>query len=413
VEPGRDGDVDEHPVNLRLPLRRIATHVRRRAVPALTRRDHRTVLYESFDGRYSDSPRAICEALRGRGGAWRHVWASKGDSSSFPDWVEVVEKDSVSYLRALGRASHVFVNSGLPGYYRKKRGVCYVQTWHGTPLKRIGFDVPGPQFADGDRYFRRLRREAARWDHLVSPNPFSTPLFRGAFRYEGSVLEVGYPRNDSLCSDQAQSVRQRVRAQLNIPEGNRVLLYAPTWRDDEVDTHGRQHFRLQLDLATLESALGGGWTVLLRLHPLVAGALGPVGSPIARDASNHADVGELFLTADVLVTDYSSVMFDFAVTAKPVLLFTYDLARYRDQLRGFYFDIEAAPPGPLVSTTEELAEVLLHLEEVAAHHADDYERFRAEFCPLDDGHASQRVLDAVLGPDRLGPVNSSRRVEPR
>jgi CDP-glycerol glycerophosphotransferase len=303
------------------------------------------------------------------------VWVGDG-----PAFADRVTPGTRAHLRALGAASHVVTNLEMPGYYRKRAGTTYVQTWHGTPLKKIAFDVNDPRFAPNARYMRRLARDIGDWDFLVSPNPFSTRLFRQAFRYDGPVLETGYPRNDLLSSPEAPAIRERVRAQLGI-EGVAVL-YMPTWRDAPT-------FELELDFARLQAP---GTTLLLRAHhkaPI------PV-PPGVVDVTNHADNRELYLAADVLITDYSSALFDFAVTRKPILLFAYDLTHYRDELRGLYLDLAAEAPGPVLDTSEAVAAALADLEATSARYAGAYERFADRFCALEDGHASERVIDAVF-----------------
>jgi CDP-glycerol glycerophosphotransferase len=175
------------------------------------------------------------------------------------------------------------------------------------------------------------------------------------------------------------------------------VLYAPTYRDDEADAEG--DLGLGLDVARLLADLGEGHVLLVRLHHYVrhrsaARALG--GHPRVRDVSGRPDPAELYLAADALVTDYSSAMVDFAVTGRPVLLYGYDLEHYRDGLRGFYLDLEAEGPGPLLTDQEALAAALADLPAVAAEHAERHRRFRERYCPLDDGRATERVLAALL-----------------
>jgi CDP-glycerol glycerophosphotransferase len=225
----------------------------------------------------------------------------------------------------------------------------------------------------------------------VSPNAFSTPILRRAFRYDGPIVESGYPRNDFLASPRAAAAaRHAVRASLGLDDATRAILYAPTLRDGAP-------FELRLDVAALNKALGGDHVVLLRAHPVVVATMSEADRRDAVDVSRHGDIRDLYLAADVLVTDYSSAMFDFAVTRKPMLFFTYDLARYRDALRGFYFDFEQDAPGPLIETTEQLVDALSELERVRERFTPAYERFVARFCHLDDGHAAERVVDAVFG----------------
>ena len=134
----------------------------------------------------------------------------------------------------------------------------------------------------------------------------------------------------------------------------------------------------------------------MRLHSMIAGRIAvPRGAPVI-DVSDRAESAELYLAADMLITDYSSAMFDFAVTGKPMVFYTYDLEHYRDDLRGFYFDLAEVAPGPLVRTSEELIEAIADTAVAASEPADRYARFRDTFCSLEDGHATDRVLDLLF-----------------
>jgi CDP-glycerol glycerophosphotransferase len=348
--------------------------------------------FESWRGRYSDSPRAISERLRERRDDLRHVWVVDGPDVALPDGVHAVRRHSPAYFRHLATARWVVSNDMLSRYYVKGPRTTYLQTWHGTPLKRIGFDVPAARYAGAAAYAWRLARDVRRWDHLVSPNPYSTAIFRRAFRYSGPVLETGYPRNDVLRSAGSGAIRERVRRELGIAPGTCAVLYAPTWRDDARGPSDR-HTR---DLPDLAGRLTTDTVLLLRMHRLVADRL-PAGSG-ARDVSDHPDIAELYLAADVLVTDYSSAMFDFAVTGRPMIFYAYDLAAYRDDVRGLYFDLGAGAPGPVAGSTAEVADALADLPAVQREHAAAYRAFVREFCALEDGYATDRVIDAVFGP---------------
>ena len=352
----------------------------------LTRRDEESVLFNSFAGRYSDNPRAVFEELLTRPTDLRSTWVS---STGLPEEVEGVAPRSAEFVRAAGRASIVVSNEALP-HFVKKPGVTYLQTWHGTMLKRIGYD--NPRYDADAAGLRRARRDYRRWDLLLSQNPHSSSTMRRAFRYDGEILEVGYPRNDLLLSPQAAQVRQAVREQYGVADDVLVVLYAPTFRDESTDVPAP----LALDLALLQSAFGDGVHVLARLHHRMVGALTEPPSPSWSDASAHPDIRDLYLASDVLLTDYSSVMFDYAVTGKPMLFYAYDLELYRDRLRGFYFDLTEQAPGPLCRTTAEIVEALGDLDRVRAEHAAVYEGFRETYCPWDDGGASARVVDRLL-----------------
>jgi CDP-glycerol glycerophosphotransferase len=168
-----------------------------------------------------------------------------------------------------------------------------------------------------------------------------------------------------------------------------VVLYAPTFRDDAP-------FSREADVQLLARELGAEHVVLLRTHNIDARALSLGQGMSFKDVSRYPDNRELYLAADVLVADYSSLMFDFAVTRKPIILFTPDLAHYRDELRGFHIDLEAEAPGPLLATVAEVKAAIEDLDAVVERSKDAYARFVERFCHLDDGHASERAADALL-----------------
>ena len=270
------------------------------------------LVYNSFAGAFSDSPRAVFERLRDEPGH-RHLWlASDRHAAAFPAGVETVPYGSPEAVAALEAADIVVANTHTDFEWSKGPRTLYLQIWHGSPLKRVHRDIlwSPPGLLD------RLQRDVDRWDVLVSPNGASTPRLRQAFRYGGEVLEIGYPRNDVLSAPDREERRARVRRRLGIPDGATAVLYTPTFRDDAV--FADRSFELGLDVDAFAAALGADHVLLLRLHYMVTEALPPPRHPSLRDVSLHPDVSELYLAADVLVTDYSSTMFDFAVTGRPV-----------------------------------------------------------------------------------------------
>ena len=345
------------------------------------------VVYNSFDGRYSDSPRVLHETYADQY-AGEHVWLADPDHlHGFPSGTLTVPIDSRDAVDALEAADLVVANTHLEMEWNKAPGATYLQTWHGTPLKRIHHDVlwaPEGRLAE-------LDRDVARWDHLVSPNPVSTPRLRAAFGYSGSVLETGYPRNDVLTSPAAPKIRARVRAALGIPDGVTAVLYTPTWRDRDYFEPPVGGLEFAVPLARLAEDLGPGFRLLPRLHHKVTHLRSTLDVPGVVDVSYHPDVAELYLAADVLVTDYSSTMFDFAATGKPMVFYAYDLAAYRDTLRGFYFDLEPVAPGPVVDRPEDLLRALRDLNGGRMAYRRRYRRFQRSFSPLDDGHATERL----------------------
>lgn len=366
--------------------------------PAARRRPLRpTVLYDVFGGRApADSPGAIQAELARRAAPLEHLWVVDDAQATVPAGVRPIRSHSPEWYEALATSQFLVGNTHFPDFIERRPGQVVVQTWHGSLLKRIAHDVRSNWLADAG-YLTALDQEVPQWSLLVSPSAFATPILRRAFRYGGEILESGYPRNDLLATAADASA---VRHRLGIPDGRRIVLYAPTWREDQQRTEGDGYrLDLRLDLAAARAALGEDHVLLVRPHSHVAEPLPGAGDGFLFDVGDYPDVQELLLAADVLVTDYSSIMFDFAVTGRPMLFFTYDLENYRDNLRGFYFDLETEAPGPLVPSSAELLAALRSLttgSELTYRHAAAYRRFRATHCHLDDGGAAARVVDRML-----------------
>jgi CDP-glycerol glycerophosphotransferase len=201
-----------------------------------------------------------------------------------------------------------------------------------------------------------------------------------------------------LLRPDASAAAASVRSRLGLPAGKRVVLYAPTWRDNQVYANGKRYrFDMRLDLEQAFAALGDDHVFLIRGHHQMADDV-PAGMRpgFAVNVTSYPDISELYLVSDVLVTDYSSAMFDYAVTGRPMLFFTYDLAEYRDNLRGFYFDFEAEAPGPLLATSSEVFTALADIDAATAGYGEAYKRFADKFCSLEDGHAAARVCDRLF-----------------
>jgi CDP-glycerol glycerophosphotransferase len=348
-------------------------------------------VYNSFYGRYSDSPRAVYEHLAGMGDEHSHVWlAREGDEDTFPARAGTVTIGSEECIAILESADVVVSNTYLELDWTKGPDTVYLQSWHGTPLKRIHYDAPaiGP-----DDRLQKLDEDVARWNCLLSPNAPSTDRLRTAFRYDGPVVETGLPRNDLLLVGDREIHRAAVRADLGLDDGTTAVLYVPTWRDDE---YYAPQAELGLDVEAFADSMGEGWCLLPRVHYYMADRIALRRSPAVRDVSAYPDLRDLYLAADVLITDYSSAMFDFAVTGKPMIFYAYDLAHYRDAVRGFYFDLVPEAPGPVVQTMPALLDALSRLDDAEEEYRDRYQEFRQRFCHLDDGCATERVIRLLL-----------------
>lgn len=349
---------------------------------------------------YSCNPRAIYEETLRRCPGLDGLWVvGRRYASSFPADVPHVVAGTAAYYRAIGRATYLVNNVNFPDHLVKRRGSVHVMTHHGTPLKKMGLDLRGP---DRTTDFTALLRRCGRWDFSVSANPHSTQVWERAFPGRYASLDVGYPRNDRLARATPEAVR-RAREELGLTDRQRAILYAPTHREYDPS------FTTSLDLAAFVDGLAGlqpEARVLARAHYFVAAGAGleATGRPGALvDVSTHPSVETLCLAADVLLTDYSSLMFDYAVLDRPIVVYAPDWETYVER-RGTYFDLLASPPGFVARTVEQLLDGFRSgaLESAAASAAR--EAFRARFCPYDDGYAAQRVVTRVFGDLALTPT---------
>lgn len=338
------------------------------------------VFFESFYGRNaSDNPLAIDRELARRAPDVVRYWSVVDLSVRVPDGAVPVVEGSPEWWRARGAARLLVVNDWLRRRFARGRGQKVVQTWHGTPLKRLALHRPGRDV----RRALAVMKESRRWNVLLAQNPYAAGILRRAYAFLTRPIWIeGYPRNDVLVGGDGAATR----AALGIPESARVLLYAPTWRDDReeiVDFVDPEELAARADAVVL---VRGHSRTLMPGHD----ALG------ARviDVTGFPDTAQLLLAADALITDYSSVMFDFSVTGKPMFFLVPDMEHYRGELRGFYFDLVAHAPGPVVRTQDELVAAL------AAHdpdaHARRYEQWREKFNARDDGRAAERVVARIL-----------------
>ncbi|WP_052659132.1 CDP-glycerol glycerophosphotransferase family protein [Pseudomonas sp. LFM046] len=358
--------------------------------------DENLVIFESFLGKsYSGNPRYIYEELRRVRPDLRCVWSYNG-SRPIPGDPEVVRRGSPEYFRLLAQAKYRVNNVIFPVHGRKEETL-YLQAWHGTPLKKLSFDieVSGPEMDARDNFYRESRA----WTLLLSENAYSSEVFRRAFRYEGEVLELGYPLTDPLLD--ANLDRPALARSLGLPEDKRFILYAPTWRDHKAIGAWQHAFDLQLDLDRLSASLADDQVLLIKAHHLVAETLDHNALPSnVRDLSHLDDVNELCMLADVLITDYSSVFFDFAVTGRPILFYCYDLELYASAIRGFYLDVHEDLPGPVAQSNDELLALLGDLDRVAREYKPRYQAFQQRFASLNDGRVARRVVQAVFGDAR-------------
>jgi CDP-glycerol glycerophosphotransferase len=336
---------------------------------------------------YSCNPRAIYEKARDLAPWLRGVWVVKpGNEASLPSGIDYVVEGSLPYYRAMARATYFVNNVNFPNDVVKRPGQVHLQTHHGTPLKTMGLDLVNARNRGMGLNLRRLMKRVQRWDYSISANEFTTEIWERVYpsgTYES--LETGYPRNDVLATARPEH-KERVRAGLGIGAEKKVVLYTPTHRESE-----REYVPL-LDVDDLAERLGSGYVVLVRAHYFYRDAAVATGdSNRVLDVAAHPSIEDLAIASDLLITDYSSLMFDYAVLDRPIVIYAPDWETYARE-RGTYFDLMAAPPGSVTRTQDELVEALRSGRAEDADSAALRRAFRQKFCALEDGRAAERVV---------------------
>ncbi|MFI6320701.1 CDP-glycerol:glycerophosphate glycerophosphotransferase [Nonomuraea sp. NPDC050556] len=343
-------------------------------------------LFEADCGKgYTGSPRAIYEELRRRDLDVDVVWSVARRRSDFPADAGKVRRSSWRYIWTMARAGIWVDSHGFPLDYPKPPRTRYLQTWHGQGIKSIGFDAPDLR-SDFAQPREQWRRAIARWDALISPGPEFERTFVRANNFSGPLLRYGTPRCDALVrGSEAEGVRER----LEIPPDRKILLYAPTYRDTAKGS-GKS---VRADLRLMAEALSDEWVLILRTHPVERYKVPQDVRHFVRPAGSYPEINDLMLVSDALMTDYSSVSSDYAVTGKPMLFYIDDWDEYRLNERGVYHDLPAIAPGPCVTTTEDLVDCIANLPAVHASFAEKYAAFRELWCSQERGNASARVVE--------------------
>ena len=391
---------------------RLRASRRRAAYREICRRnpiEAKTVVFESYVGSgFACSPKAIYQAMV-RDPAFDDytlIWAFK-DPDAYSEVSEleraaIVRWGSDAHLAAYARAKHWICNCAVPAHVAPRDGQVYLQTWHGTPLKRFGCDFTPPGITTQravDERLQRWRASAAKFTFLLSQSPFGSEKLTSALGLEPAsaprvILESGYPRNDFLATSTAADA-ESIKRRLDVPDGKTVVLYAPTWRDDQRTPGVGLTLELGVDFDRLRRELGEDYVILFRAHFMIAESFDfERFGGFVRDVSRVDDVNDLYVVSDVLVTDYSSVFFDYANLERPVVFYMYDLDDYSRDRGEFYLELEELP-GPVVRDQDGLAPAIVAATS-AGTVTGGYRAFRERFTPWDDGCASERVIERVF-----------------
>lgn len=371
--------------------------------------NEKKVIFSAFSGRlYACSPKAIYEYMiqSPEFKDYTFVWAfTKPDQKQhlFHDSRTILVKfQSEAFFQHLSTARYWVFNFTTPPYFIKRDDQIFVQCWHGTPLKRIGMDiqVDGNAATKKEDIHKHYLEVGEICDYFLSPSQFATDRFISAFglnvlHKEHVIIEQGYPRNASLFTGTEEKIKA-LRESFGIPEGKKVILYCPTFRDDQYQKGLGHTYQLGINLLRLKEKLPPDYFLLLRLHYLVSNKIDiSQFKGFALDVSHYDDVNDLYLVSDMLVTDYSSVFFDFENLHRPIIFYMYDLADYKNKLRDFYLDLNELP-GPIVENERDLIDTILNIDQIALDYEGNYQRCCERFNYLDDAEATQRVVKEFM-----------------
>ncbi len=357
------------------------------------RTDPRLILINSFAGRkYDDSPRAIFEQMKSdpRFSGMRLVWAFHKPEQYEVEGAEKIKTDSLSYFLTALRARVWVTNSSVErGLRFKKKKTFYLNTWHGTPLKKMGNDLQTE-----NQSFKSKGKSNV--DIMMSQGAYETEIFARAFGIPSTrFLEAGLPRNDILAKAD-EKLRQSIREQLGIGEDQCVILYCPTFREYEQDEHRAVVMAPPMNLTKWEQKLGQRFVLFFRAHYEVSKVMKVEENAFVRNMTSYPSLNDLIIASDLLISDYSSVFFDYAITGKPMLHFTYDYDQYASK-RGMYFDIRQYLNGS--ADEDSLLEILLTLSENEERARST--RFRDAFVGQ-YGHAAEAAVNCIADSTGIG-----------
>ena len=377
--------------------------------------DDRLICFKSFNGKsYACSPKAIYEYMlsQDKYKDFKFVWAFQEpekykylENNRNTRVINTIGKD---YYNTMASSKYWIHNYRVADHIYPKRDQIYVQCWHGTPLKRLGYDIVNFDNALNtvEEIRFKYKVDADKFKFIISPSEFASEKFITAWNLkavgkENTVIEEGYPRNDKLIHYNGDDVSV-IKSKLGIKDTNKkIILYAPTWRDNQHDSSIGYTYKTEIDFDKLRDAIGDDYIILFRVHYLAENSFDfKEYSGFIYDVSAYDDINELYMASDVLLTDYSSVFFDYANIRKPMIFYMYDFDAYKNEMRDFYIDIDELP-GPIIAKADEdeLVKEIRAIEDTDAYfrkYGDKYTAFHKKYNYLDDGNATQRVTEIIM-----------------
>jgi len=350
------------------------------------------ILYESYHGgSFSCNPYAMFQTIYNdeRFDSYRHVWVIN-DKNQIPEMLKhdsnivFIKRNCDLYMRYLAKAKYLINNVSFPEYFIRKEGQLYLNTWHGTPIKTLGKDIKDDFFAH-----KNATRNFLQASHLISPNSFTTKILTDNFDindiYTGIVAQTGYPRQD-LTLNASVERKEEIKNKLGIKNNKPVVLYAPTWRG----TLAGSKFDIEKLIIDIKLFKNLDINFVFRGHHMAEKLLADVVEIKDVVVSSSIDTNSLLSIVDILITDYSSISFDYMAVGKPIIYYTYDRDEYESE-RGLYFPLEDVGED-IYKTNSEIVKAITRLTKVKTITKKQQEA-QERFCAYDDGLATNRVID--------------------
>jgi len=364
----------------------------------------KTIFYESRDGKsLTDSPFAIFSYLLNNPDFkdYQHIWSVQ-DMDSLKEVLEeykkypnviFVKRNSKDYLKKLATSQYLINNSTFQPYFCPKKEQVYINTWHGTPLKTMGYDIPG-----NPSHSQNVVRNFLSASYLLSPNEHTTDMFLKSYKldglYAGTVIEDGYPRIDlTLNSDRSLFLGKLQGMKLSVDSGKKTILYAPTWKGEGYEIRNDME-QIISDLRRMEERLSHEYNVLVKVHPFLYKEAVTYSEIKKQLVPDFIDTNQLLGSVDVLVTDYSSIFFDYLVTDKPILFYMWDEEDYSATRNTSLRNDEL--PGPILKTIEELIVSIENIQQTESDYILVRNLCKERFCKYDDGHVTKRLIDYLF-----------------
>ena len=370
--------------------------------------DDKTILFEAFGGRnYTCSPKAIYEKMltmkefKDYTFVWSFIDPSKHEVKK-DKRLKIIKSKSKEYYKYISISKYWIVNSIIEEGITKKKNQVYVQCWHGTPLKRLRYDivVNGASLNSVEEIRKRNDIDAKKFDYFISPSKYCTEKFTSAFNLkalgkENIIIEEGYPRIDFLFNKTKKDI-DAIKKKLGLPLDKKVIFYLPTFRDNQHTSGVGYTYKLGIDFDSLKKKFSKEYVILFSPHYFIENSIDLTKyKGFIYNVARYDEINELYLVSDIIMTDYSSVFFDYANLKRPMLFYMYDIDDYKGNLRDFYISLDELP-GPIAKTQDELENNLKNIDKEFKKNKEKYEKFNEKYNYLDDGNVSERVIKVIF-----------------